>query len=273
MKLNFSGTSRKTKKKIKFYLLIFAFAAGILAASESRYVVFRLTDITAEPSAILSQHVIWGTVTPKQEKCWPLFWLSTKSYCRLIEDYYPVDLRMKLSGFGKFKLEVKPLDPVFKLYWGGKFWYASHDGKVWLTSLEINRFVDSDAVNSLPVLSWSTDRTTPLQISEKHGNVYRSSLPIEHILKWYENVKALGWNKKVKFIQAGIIEGKAVVRLIFYDKTGGNGVNVMFVDDPELWQEAGLAVKKIYPDFTNISPDLFIDTTYKGKILVKNKVQ
>lgn len=245
----------------------------MLVAAESRYAVFRLCDITADPPSILPERVIWGTIPSGQEKFWPLFWFSKNKYCRLIEDYYPVDMDFKLSGWGKFRLEIKPLVPVFKMYWGGRFWYVADDAKVWLASLKENSFISADGADSVPVLSWSSDRNTPLDVSDKHGNVYASSLPIGQIAKWYENVRVLGWEKKVRYIEAGTKEGKKVVRLIFYDETGNNGVNMLFDDDPELWQEAGLAVKKIYPDISNISPDVFIDTTYEGKILVKNKVQ
>jgi hypothetical protein len=273
MKLNFWAASAWSKKKIKLLLLIAALAAGVLAAAESRYAAFRLLDITAVPPAILPENAVWGTIPPEQEKCWFLFWLSKNSYCRLIENYYPVSLNLRLSGWGKFDLEITPLVPAFKMYWGGRFWYVSADARVWLVSLHENSFISADKANSVPVLSWSSDRTTPLEISGKHGNIYSSSLPMERITKWYDNVKALGWHKKVKYIEAGVKEGKKVVRLIFYNEAGDNGVNMLFDDDPELWQEAGLAVKKIYPDISSISPDVFIDTTYKGKILVKNKVQ
>ena len=47
----------------------------------------------------------------------------------------------------------------------------------------------------------------------------------------------------------------------------------MFADEPLHWHEAGFAVKKLYPDLTKVSQEIFIDTTYKDKILVKNKVQ
>ena len=33
------------------------------------------------------------------------------------------------------------------------------------------------------------------------------------------------------------------------------------------------SLEKIYPDISKITSNVFIDTTYKGKILVQNKVQ
>ena len=64
-----------------------------------------------------------------------------------------------------------------------------------------------------------------------------------------------------------------MVKLILYAPDGGNGASIVLGDDPEEWRTAASAVKKIFPDISQISRDIDIDTTYKGKILVKNKVQ
>ncbi|MDD4160190.1 MAG: hypothetical protein PHO18_04505 [Synergistaceae bacterium] len=273
MKLNFWAISRRTRKRLKALLLFLSLAGGILAAAESRYALFRLYGIDIEPSGILSEQVVWGTIKPQHEKIWVLLWLFEDEYCENIKAYYPVNLRMSLSGWGRFRLEVLPLEPAFRMYWGGKFWYVAADGRTWLSSLKESTYLNSEKADALPMLSWSTDRTTPLDLSRDHGNVFASILPIGKIFLWYDNLKALGWTGKVKFIQAGFREGENVVRLIFYDKEGGNGANILLLDDPSEWQAAGLAVKKIYPDISGISSNVFIDTTYKGKILVKNKVQ
>ncbi len=273
MKLFFWVPSRRTSKKLKILLLILSLVAGIIAAAEARYAVFRLYGIDIDPRGILSEQVVWGTIKPQHEKMWISFWLSKEQYCENIEAYYPVNLRMGLSGWGKFKLEVMPLEPALRLHWGGKFWYVAADGRIWLSSLKENVFVSSEKADALPLLSWSSDRGTPVDLSAHRGNVFPSSLPMDRVSLWLENMKALGWSDKVKFIQAGVREGKDVVRLIFYDSEGGNGANIMLQDDPKEWQTAGLAIKKIYPSILKIPSNVFIDTTYKGKILVKNKVQ
>lgn len=273
MKLIFWAISRRTKKRLKILLLIFALTGGVFAAAEARYAIFRLYGIDTDPHGILSEQVVWGTIKPYHEKIWILFWLSKEKYCENIKAYYPVNLRMELSGWGRFRLEVLPLEPLFRMYWGDKFWYVAADGRTWLSSLRENTFIRSEKADALPLLSWSTDRATPLDLSGDHGNIFYASLPLDKISLWFDNLKALGWTERVKFIQAGFRNGKNVVRLIFYDQEGGNGANIMLLDDPGEWQTAGLAIRKIYPDISKISSNVFVDTTYKGKILVKNKVQ
>lgn len=273
MRFIFSGLSRRTRKRIKLSLLLASLAAGLLYAAESRFAILRLYEIKTEPAYIIPNDIVWGTVSSKQEKCWPVLWLHRKSYCRLIEKYYPVNAALTLSGWGRLTLRLETLEPAFMMHWGDRYWYVSEDGRAWQTSFEENNLVSIGRAVSQPALSWSSDRATPLDVSSESVNIYQSSLPVAKITKWYENVDALGWKNDVKFIQAGMKEGQMIVRLIFADASGADGVNIIFADDPSLWQEAGLAVKKIYPDLNKISSKIFIDTTYKGKILVKNKVQ
>ncbi|MCE5202524.1 MAG: hypothetical protein LLF78_08455 [Synergistaceae bacterium] len=273
MKFIFSGISRKAKNKIKICLILAALVAGSLIAVESRYAVFRLRDIEVSPQGILPQHAIWGTLSSAQERCWPFFWVLRGSYEGLIEKYYPVDIKLFLSGWGRVTMKVFPLKPAFMMYWGGRFWYVSTGGKVWQASLVENKFVPEEAVRSLPILSWGSDRITPIDLTADHGNVLSSSLPIPRILKWYENLNSIGWSHSVKFIQAGVKEGQPVVRLIFYNQVGESGVDMLFTDDPAEWHASALAVKKIYQDPKKIPPGISIDTTYKDKILVKNKVE
>ncbi len=273
MRLNFLVFSRRARKRFKILLLVIAISMGALLAAESRYAVLRVRSIEADPSEILPERAVWGTVRPEEEKIWPLLWFSQEAYCKNIEAYYPVNLRMRLSGWGRFKLEVLPLEAACRMYWGGRFWYVSEDGRAWLTSLKENSFVRSERAGKLPLLSWSSDRATPIDLSGEHGNIFLSRLPMGKILMWYGSLNELGWSESVRFVQAVRDKGRDVVKLILYAPDGGNGASIVLGDDPEEWRTAASAVKKIFPDISQISRDIDIDTTYKGKILVKNKVQ
>ena len=75
----------------------------------------------------------------------------------------------------------------------------------------------------------------------------------------------------VKYVQAGVKEGTPVVRLILYRPgTKENGAQLLLPDDAERWAEAVLAVRKLYGALENMPPDIFIDCTYKDKILLRN---
>jgi hypothetical protein len=274
MKSIFSETSKKTRRKVKIYVILAAFAAGVLVAAESRYVIFRLQDIETSPQNILPQHALWGTLSRIQERFWPFFWLSSRSYAELIERYYPVEIKLHISGWGRFKAEVTRLEPAFTMYWKDKVWFVSAGGKVWPAYIEEDEFTAQKKAKERPVLSWGKERTTPIDISIDSGNVFPSSLPIQRIMQWYEMLDVVGWSSGVRSLQAGVKEGQPVVRLVFYNtESGKDGASVLLADDPKKWGTALLAIKKIYNDPLKIPSGIFIDTTYEGKILVKNKIE
>ena len=47
-------------------------------------------------------------------------------------------------------------------------------------------------------------------------------------------------------------------------------VEPLLPDEAERWAEAVLAVRKLYGALENMPPDIFIDCTYKDKILLRN---
>lgn len=267
------AVSRKSRRRIKALSVLLAILVGCLLAAEGRYAVLRVRDIEVLSPELIPDKAVWGTMTARQEACWPLFWSDSREYTKRLENYYPVKAELSLRGWGRFRLKAEPLVPVFRMYWGGKFWYVDSDGFTWLAELPENKYVATKECDSRPALSWGSDRSTPLNLAADDGNVYVSSLPVGRVLEWYRNVETMGWTRQVKFMQAGVREGQPVVRLIFYDAAGAEGVNMLFADDPKSWYEAALAVKKLYPDIQKIQTKIFIDTTYKGKILVKNIVK
>ena len=264
---------RKTRKKLKFWGIVLIMMLGVLVAIESRYAIFRINDIQISANRIVPDNAMWGITTGTEEKFWPVYWIVRAKHERLIEAYFPVDITIRLVGWGKFYVDCVPIVPAYKMYWGGKYWYLSPSGKVWLATLGENKYIASDKAEKIPVLSWSSDRPSPVDLSVRRGNIMPSSLPVTRVKKWYENIELLGWNNHVKFVKAEIREGSPVVKLVFSRPDGGNGTEIMFADEPLHWYEAGLAVKKLYPNLTKVSQEIFIDTTYKDKILVKNNVQ
>ena len=96
-------------------------------------------------------------------------------------------------------------------------------------------------------------------------------LPLALISRWYAQINALKLAPYVKYVQAGVKEGTPVVRLILYRPgTKENGAQLLLPDEAERWAEAVLAVRKLYGALENMPPDIFIDCTYKDKILLRN---
>lgn len=251
-----------------------AVLAGMLTAAEARYKTLRIAEIEIEPlAAPFVSEIVWGRVPQRAENFWPLLWMSKRSYESAIEKAHPVRAELLLKKWGRYKLEAEFLKPLFVLYWEKKYWYVSSEGKMWLTSLPDNYMSDQAAVRGLPVLEWGDDRISPFDIANAEGGVHRSSLPVELILGWYDSIGFLGWTEKIKSLQAVKKEGVDVVRVTLVGGDSGGGGEILFPDGSAQWREAGMAIKAIYPDITKISSNIFIDMTYKGKIIVSNKVK
>lgn len=267
------AVSRKTKRRAKLLLVLCAVLFGFLLAAEGRYATFRLQNIELTAPGLVSEKALWAVIKPEESRFWPLFWARSASCESLLETYYPIRAKISLRGWGRFRFEAEPLAPAFKMVWDGRFWYVAEDGRTWLATLPDNRYIATGTCDERPLLTWGKNRTTPIDFSASRGNIHVSSLPVSRILGWYKNVDSIGWRRFVRSVQAGEREGMPVVRLVFDDGAGGAGANILFVDDPKQWYEAELAVMKLFPDMGKISPKVFIDTTYKGKILVKNNVK
>lgn len=265
---------RRWRRFLKLSLIVFALLAGGLSALEKRCQTLRVAAIeTNSAIASLAADTVWGEIPREAESFWPFLWTSKRSYEAAIEKAHPVKAELRFKGWGRFKLELEPLRPLFKLYWEDEYWYVSSEGKMWLASVADNQYADLSEVLNKPPIVWDKGRTTPFDIVNAEGVVHRSSLPVSLIKQWYDNVDFLGWTEKVRKVQTGKREGMFVVQLVLKNGKDGSGAGVLFPDNPELWREAGLAVKTIYTDITKISPDIFIDTTYKGKIIVSNRVK
>lgn len=273
MRSTSSGRSRSKRRKgksvIKLLLVFLAILAGALRAVEARYQTLRIAEIEAD-SAITSlmTATIWAEVPRKAVDFWPLLWLSKRTYEAAIEREHPVKVDLRLKEWGRFSLKIEYLNPLFRLYWENNYWFVSSEGKMWLTKLPDNNLINLSDVLRRPVLAWGKERSTPFDIANANSGVHRSSLPVTQIEAWYNNIETLAWTEPIKSMYTGQKEGLSVVRLVF-----DNGVGVLFPDNPELWMGSGLAVQKIFPDIMKISPDIFIDTTYKDKIIVSNRVK
>ena len=267
-----SEASKKRKKRRKILLILTVILFGVFWAAESRYAFFRIRNIEVTPPDILSQRDVWGSLSKYQERYWPLLWVTKDRQSKLIAMYHPMDVKLNLTGWGCFALDCVPLKPEIKMYWGGKYWYVASDGRVWLASLEQKRTVP-DKMHKVPLLYWSSDRTSPVDIAKGNGNVYVSSLPITKIMEWYGNIESFGWTKHVKYIQAVMRDGKPVVKIVFIPRLPESYLEILFSDDPAEWRDIGAAVKKIFTNLEEMPKKIFIDATYKDKIIVKNKVQ
>ena len=269
-----SGCSEVSHKKsrggAKLLLVILVLIMGIFVAAEARYAIFRLEKLESGEPLIIDSKILWGTVSTNEERFWPLYYLNKTRHAKELERYFPVEAEIEFDSWGHFRVKITKLTPEIKMYWGNKYWYISDSGKAWLASLKENENLNRELAENRPLLVWSSDRQLPIGLSSGNGNIMQTSLSVSGIREWYRNISVLGWEKDIRYIVALVKEQKPVVTLFFKNKNGGPGAQVMLVDSPDKWIEYGMAVQQIHRDMTLLSPDIFIDTTYENKILIKN---
>lgn len=268
-----SATSRKTERSIKVVFLFAALLAGVLFSLETRMHLFRLKEITAEPCKILPEGNVMRGITAVQQRFWPVLYIQREKYCKKIESQYPLTCRMNIAGWGRLKLKLNVLQPAAKIYWDGKYWYLSSDGRIWQTNIEENSILNLSELKDKPLIYWSDDKMPPCSAESSGGNIKNSSVRAENIYEWYENLKAIAWLDKIAAIKTETNDGVSAVRIIFRKKNGSSGVSVLMPENCGDWIVAGLAVNKICTDLQNLPQTDFIDATYKNKILVKTVVQ
>lgn len=266
-------SKRRSKFLLKLFLILLAVLAGTFMALESRHKIFRIAAIEISPAAAeLASGSIWIGIPRRAERFWPLFFVSRHTYEAVLESAHPVKASLRLKGWGRFSIDTEYLYPLFRLYWREGYWYVSSGGRMWLATLPDNDRIDLKLAQARPALFWDKALPLPFEVADETA-VLRSSLPIAKISAWYENLEYLGWTDKVRMMYAGRKESVPIVRLAFKAPAGGDGAAVLFSDAPELWREPGMAVKVLYADMSKVSSDIFVDATYKGKIIVGNKVQ
>lgn len=244
--------------------------AGFLYGLEQRYHLFRVADISSAPDNILRQDLVWHILPEKSLVFWPiLFWKSDELRGK-VEDYYPVHARLNCVGWGKFRLNIVPLEPFIRVYWSGLTWYLSGEGKIWRVSLASNALVHGVESPKRPLLVWGKEMPIPINMDRQRGDITLSSLPAHRIKSWYHELDRLGWNEKIEKITATRSEGRSVLRFEFKRQSTKRMV-VTVNDDPAGWQSISRAVSEIQKDQAAESADILIDTTYKGKLIVRSR--
>lgn len=260
------GSRKWRKGRILFFFLL----AGFIYGLEQRYHLFRVADISSAPDNILKQDLVWHALPEKSEVFWPILFWKFDVLKSKIEHYYPVNVGFRCTGWGKFRLNVIPLEPFIKVYWSGITWYLSDEGKIWRVSLGANALVHGIDSPKRPLLVWGKEMPIPINMDKQRGDITQSSLPVQRIKSWYHEFDRLGWNEKIYKVTATRSEGRSVLKLEF--KTLLEKKMVIIVnDDPVGWQSISQAVLEIQRDQAAESADLFIDTTYKGKLIVRSR--
>lgn len=220
---------------------------GILYCVEQRYSFFRLRDLEIEPKGVLADELIWQSVPVKAENSWLSLMWDGGGLKEKIESFYPVQVNLRVSGWGRYRLEVSPLEPFVFVYWNSRMWLVSTNGRMWLANLPVNAKVRLQLPHR-PILEWDRGMPIPINTEGQKGDISPSSLPLRKIAGWMDTLEKTGWIHNVHKIVAKKIDGRPVVNVVLGSYEGVVG-EITLKEDTSDWLQLARAFKQegIYP--------------------------
>lgn len=261
------------RKKWKKRFLVLSLIAGALYCAEERYSFFRLRELEIVPRGVLPDELVWQSVPAKTENFW-LFPVWDGGLKERIESFYPVQVKLKVSGWGRYRLNLLPLEPFIYVRWNQKVWLVSKDGRMWLANLPANLKARLQ-LPRVPILEWDSGMPIPINTEGQRGDISSSSLPLRKIAGWMDAMEKAGWIDDVQEIVATKINGRPVVRVMLGSDEGIVG-EIILKEDTSDWHQLAQAFKQkgIYPTKNGECANIEINATFLDKkFTVKTRTQ
>ncbi|MDR3254792.1 MAG: hypothetical protein LBT31_04445 [Synergistaceae bacterium] len=260
---------RGMRWKAKF--ILFSILCGVLYFVEQRYDFFRLREIDVVPVGILPDSIVWGAIPVSCEHFWLSLFLGGREFAGNIENFYPVELSVKISGWGRYRVHIKPLEPILYVSWRSNMWLLSKNGRMWLASHPSNLAVKGMVFPKKPILAWDSGLALPIDPESRKGDIFPSSLPMAKIKKWYDEIERIGWEEDIYCVLAKKLDGRPVVQLLL-----GSGEKIsseiVVKDDTADWASLAAALAEVFPGAGNRIPGgLVVNATFTDKFTVTSK--
>jgi hypothetical protein len=263
---------KKRKKKWRGKLLLLSVLCGVLYFVDQRYDFFRLRSLEILPGGILPEAPIWESLPRRAEYFWPALFFESRDFVRKVEGFYPVELTLKLTGWGRYRVTVRPLEVFLNVSWNGRMWLLSTNGRMWLANLRANTIVKGIEMPDKPILSWDSGLPLPIDPERQGGDIYSSSLVMDKIRMWYETIGKTKWYRNIYCLLAKKVDGKPVVQVLFGTEDAITG-EIVLKEDTSNWLSIAAAMEEIFPNAEyRMPPGMIVNATYTDlKFTVTNK--
>jgi hypothetical protein len=245
---------------------------GAVYYAEMRYGFLRLREIEVTSGDVVPEEVIWQALPKDASVFWPSLMFGSGDFEKSIMNYYPVSVKLSVSGWGKYRMTISPLDIFIAVSWNKKMWWLSADGRMWLATLPASAEVKSLNYPNRPILAWDSRLPLPIDPEHQMGDIYPSSLPIEKIKKWYDTIEMIDWNKDIYCLFAKKIDGRQVVQILLGSEERITG-DIVVKEDASDWLSLAAALDNIYPRASGgVPPGLTINATFSdAEFIVSEK--
>lgn len=255
----------RNRKKWKKRLLLLSILAGILYCVEERYSFFRLRVLEVEPRSVLSDELVWQAVPSKADNFWFSLMWDGGGLKKKIESFYPVKARLRIAGWGRYRLELSHLDAFIYVHWNSRMWLVSRNGRMWLANLPINTKMRMQLPDK-PILEWDKGMPIPINTDEQKGDISPTSLPLNKIAGWMDTLEKTGWMNNIHKIVAKKIDGRPVVSVMLGSSENRTG-EIILKEDTSDWLQLAQAFRQeeIYPGTGGKRDIIEINATFSDK--------
>jgi hypothetical protein len=248
---------------------------GALYFTEARYRFFRMQNIEITPGNVIPEEVIWQALPKNVEDFWPLLFFCESGFEKRVMDYYPVSVDIAVEGWGRYRVDVAPLDIFLAVSWNSEHWWLSSNGRMWRATLPAGAIVKGVTFPNRPILAWDSRMPVPLDPEQQRCDIYTSSLPMAKIARWYDTIDRIGWKNDIYCLMAKKIEGRQMVHIMLGGPDRITG-ELVVKDDASDWLSLAAALENIYPSASGGVPQgLVINATYTNMtftVLEKGKM-
>ena len=254
----------RRRRNWRLYAVFISIMCGLIYYAEVRFSFLRLREIEVTPGNVIPEDVIWRIFPERAANFWPLLMYGNDNFEKGITNYYPVSAKLKITGWGKYRLVLTPLKIFLGVSWNSKMWWLSEDGRIWMANLPAATKVRGLTYPDKPILAWDSQLPLPIDQERQMGDIYPSSLPMAKIKKWYDTIEKIEWNKDIYCLIAKKIEGRQVVQILLGNAERITG-EIVVKEDASDWLSLAAALKKqnIYPGASGeASIGLSVNATY-----------
>jgi len=250
--------------------VLLALLLGAIVALEQNFQVLRLWNIDFPTLEVLPDSILWSRISSKDIRYWPLFYLDKGKVVKDIEDNIPVTVAIESKGWGSFSFVARPLKPKFMVFWRGSEWFVAEGGLMWSVYHPMNGVIEAQKPEENMIVIWSEALGKD---SAKHEiapeEIISSPIPLSKLEYWKKLLEDSGFYEDTRSISV-YPEGEEIYVEVLM-RLGSQRVKVKLQASGENWRLLFRAIKDILKDPGISGYDVFIDTTYKGKILVKKE--
>ena len=257
----------------KWYGLVMLLAAigGSFFYLEALFDVLRVRSISFSPQEAVSEGLFWENLNSEYIRWWPLLYLNKREISTEMEQLIPVEVMLRFVGFGKLQVKISSINPSFIVRWENILWYVDLKGKIWKKSQFADSLFPGMGADLKPILEIGNGFPVPLQNADL-GNtekaVFQGLLPMDLIQSWIDALSPFPWFEDIEKIVMQRNAGDYLLMLRIRSDKGW--IELLLKPDTGKWIEIVEALGKIMPKFPVGYSNIFIDATYKDKIVVKD---